>query len=54
MNVIPITVAFSLVLALFFLALFWREHGRGRSSCAERESLQPLADEIRRPHTPRR
>ncbi|HVW22153.1 MAG TPA: hypothetical protein VHC86_13140 [Opitutaceae bacterium] len=54
MNVIPLTLAVSLGLALGFLALFWREQQRGPSGGAERDSLQPLADEIRRPQLPRR
>lgn len=48
MPAIPVTLATSLALALTFVALFWRERGRRRGG-AERDSLQPLADEIRRP-----
>jgi hypothetical protein len=54
MNVIPLTLALSLGLALAFLALYWREQSRGPSGGAERDSLQPLADETRRPRRPRR
>lgn len=49
MAVIPVTVAISLALALTFIVLFWRERARGIRANAERDSLQPLADEIRRP-----
>ena len=48
MAVIPVTVAISLALALTFIVLFWRERSRSGRGCAERDSLQPLADEVRR------
>ncbi len=45
MSVIPITVFFSLLLAAFFVVLFFREQRRHRFASAERDSLLPLADE---------
>jgi hypothetical protein len=48
MAAIPVTVGGSLLLALTFIVLFWRERRRSFGG-AERDSLQPLADEIRRP-----
>ncbi len=49
MSVIPITVFFSLLLVLCFVALFVREQGRRHLGGAERDSLLPLADERPRP-----
>ncbi len=54
MDAIPLTVAISLALVLTFLVLFWRERSRSPKGGAERDSLQPLADEIRRPSKPSR
>lgn len=45
MSVIPITVFFSVLLAAFFVALFFREQRRHRFASAERDSLLPLAEE---------
>ena len=47
MAVIPLTLTISLGLALTFVALFLREHERGRRGGAERDSLLPLAEETR-------
>lgn len=49
MDVIPITLAISLLLAVAFVALFWRERSRGRQGSPERDSLQPFAEELGRP-----
>ncbi len=54
MDAIPITIAISLGLVLTFLVLFWRERSRCPKGGAERDSLQPLADEIPRPAKPNR
>jgi hypothetical protein len=54
MTVIPITLAVSLGLALCFVVLFWRERAAGRRGGPERDCLQPLAEEIRRPARDRR
>jgi len=48
MSVIPITVFFSLLLAGIFVVLFLRDQRRRDFSCAERDSLLPLADEAPR------
>jgi len=48
MSVIPITVFFSLLLAGTFVVLFLRDQRRRDFSCAERDSLLPLADETPR------
>lgn len=49
MAVIPLTLTISLALVLTFVVFFLREHERGRRGGAERDSLMPLADEVRRP-----
>lgn len=49
MAVIPLTLTISLALVLTFVVFFLREHERGRRGGAERDSLLPLADEVRRP-----
>lgn len=48
MAVVPLTLAISLCLVFTFVALFLREHARGRLSSAERDSLLPLAEETPR------
>jgi hypothetical protein len=48
MAVVPFTVIVGLVLVLGFVGFFLREHGRGRKTCAERDSLLPLAEETPR------
>jgi hypothetical protein len=48
MAVIPLTLTISLCLVFTFVVFFIREHARGRVSCAERDSLLPLASEKRR------
>lgn len=45
MSVIPITVFLSLLLAGFFVVLFFREQRRHRFASSERDSLLPLAEE---------
>jgi len=45
MSVIPITVFLSLLLAGFFVLLFFREQRRHRFASSERDSLLPLAEE---------
>ena len=46
MDVIPLTLAISLLLSLTFIALFVREFSRPRRAGADRDSLLPLeADE---------
>jgi hypothetical protein len=47
MAVIPLTLTISLCLVFTFVVFFLREHARGRVSCAERDSLLPLASEKR-------
>lgn len=42
MEVIPLTLAISLLLSLTFIALFVREFSRPRRAGAERDSLLPL------------
>jgi hypothetical protein len=42
MDVIPLTLALSLVLSLTFIALFVREFSRPRRAGADRDSLLPL------------
>lgn len=49
MAVIPLTLTISLVLVLTFVAFFVREQRRGSRGGAERDSLLPLADEVRTP-----
>jgi hypothetical protein len=49
MAVIPLTLTISLVLVLTFVAFFVREQKRGSRGGAERDSLLPLADEVRTP-----
>ena len=48
MSVVPLTVIVGLVLVLGFVGFFLREQARGRRSCAERDSLLPLAEETPR------
>lgn len=45
MSVVPLTVIVGLCLVLSFVVFFLREQARGRNSCAERDSLLPLAEE---------
>ena len=45
MDIIPLTLALSLLLSLTFIALFVREFSRPRRAGAEHDSLLPLADE---------
>jgi hypothetical protein len=45
MPVVPLTLTISLCLVFTFVIFFLREHARGRVSCAERDSLLPLAEE---------
>lgn len=45
MDVIPLTLALSLVLSLTFIALFVREFSRPRRAGADRDSLLPLEPE---------
>jgi len=49
MAVIPLTLTISLVLVLTFVAFFLREQKRGSRGGAERDSLLPLAEEVRTP-----
>ena len=46
MDVIPLTLAISLVLSLTFIALFVREFSRPRRAGADRDSLLPLEDDF--------
>lgn len=46
MDVIPLTLAISLVLSLTFIALFVREFSRPRRAGADRDSLLPLEDDL--------
>ncbi len=48
MAVVPLTVIVGLCLVLGFVVLFLREQARGGASCAERDSLLPLAEETPR------
>jgi hypothetical protein len=48
MSVVPLTLTISLCLVFTFVVFFLREHARGQISCAERDSLLPLADETPR------
>ncbi len=52
MAVIPVTLGISLGLVVLFVALFWRERARAKTGGAERDSLQPLAEETPRPVGP--
>jgi hypothetical protein len=45
MSVVPLTLTISLCLVFTFVFFFLCEHARGRHSCAERDSLLPLAEE---------
>lgn len=45
MDVIPLTLAISLVLSLTFIALFVREFSRPRRAGADRDSLLPLEED---------
>lgn len=45
MNVLPLTILFSSLLAIFFIIAFVIEWFRGRNSSLERESLLPFADD---------
>ena len=49
MEVIPLTLALSLLLSLTFIALFVREFSRPRRAGAEHDSLRPLDPELRIP-----
>ena len=46
MDVIPLTLAISLLLSLTFIALFVREFSRPRRAGADRDSLLPLEQEM--------
>lgn len=46
MDVIPLTLAISLLLSLTFIALFVREFSRPRRAGAEHDSLLPLEDDL--------
>lgn len=46
MEVIPLTLALSLLLSLTFIALFVREFTRPRRAGAEHESLLPLENDL--------
>jgi hypothetical protein len=46
MDVIPLTLALSLVLSLTFIALFVREFSRPRRAGADRDSLLPLEADL--------
>ena len=48
MSIVPLTVIVGLCLVFTFMVFFLREHGRGRLSSAERDSLLPLAEETPR------
>jgi hypothetical protein len=48
MAVVPLTLTISLCLVFTFVVFFLREHARGRLSSAERDSLLPLAEEMRK------
>ncbi|MBK8475869.1 MAG: hypothetical protein IPL39_06025 [Opitutaceae bacterium] len=52
MPVLWITVILSLLLALVFLALFVREHGRFHFGSTERAALLPLEEEAPRAVAP--
>ncbi len=45
MDVLPLTIFFSSLLAVFFIVAFAIEWRRGRNTSPERESLLPFADE---------
>jgi len=45
MNVLPLTILFSSLLAIFFIIAFVMEWIRGRHTSLERESLLPFADD---------
>jgi hypothetical protein len=45
MNVLPLTILFSSLLAIFFIIAFAVEWVRGRNTSLERESLLPFADD---------
>ena len=45
MNVLPLTILFSSLLAIFFIIAFVMEWLRGRHSSLERDSLLPFADD---------
>lgn len=51
MNVLPLTILFSTLLAAFFIFAFIMEWRRGRHRSVERDSLLPFSDD---PPTPRR
>jgi hypothetical protein len=46
MDVIPLTLAISLLLSLIFIAFFVREFSRPRRAGADRDSLLPLEQEM--------
>lgn len=54
MDVLPLTIFFSSLLAVFFIIAFAIEWRRGRDTSLERESLLPFADEdpVRAPREP--
>lgn len=45
MNVLPLTILFSSLLAIFFIIAFVMEWLRGRNTSLERESLLPFSDD---------
>lgn len=45
MNVLPLTILFSSLLAIFFIIAFAVEWVRGRNTSLERESLLPFSDD---------
>ena len=45
MDVLPLTIFFSSLLAVFFIIAFAIEWRRGRNTSLERESLLPFSDE---------
>lgn len=49
MDVIPLTLAISLLLSLTFIALFVREFSRPRRAGADRDSLLPLEADLPAP-----
>ena len=46
MNVLPLTILFSSLLAVFFIIAFAVEWVRGRNTSLERESMLPFADDL--------
>ncbi len=44
-DVIPLTLAISLLLVAVFVYFFWREYSRRRFNSTESDALLPLAEE---------